>query len=174
MHFKKAIKMKTKKWIIAILLMPLLMNCSSENMNSRGTVALVEKYINAVEELDYSTMESLLADEYVGLGPSFTDSINKSQALESWKYNVENLYESIKYTRMQNASVKIESGPNQGNWVSSWSELTIRYKNKASVVIWANTTYKIENDKIVKSFTFYNEADALRQLGYIFIHPNDL
>jgi hypothetical protein len=166
--------MKINKWIIAVLLLPFLMNCSSESINTQGHIGLVEKYIKAVEELDHSTMESLLSDDYVGLGPSFTDSINKSQALESWKYNVDNLYESIKYTRMQNAAVKIETGPNQGNWVSSWSELTIRYKNKASVVIWANTTYKIENDKIVKSFTFYNEADALRQLGFVFIHPNDL
>lgn len=163
-----------KKLIYLLLALPVIISCSQGNQISENNIQIVEKYIKAVEELDYSTMESLLADEYVGLGPSFTDSINKSQALESWKYNVENLYESIKYTRMQNAAVKIETGPNQGDWVSSWAELTIRYKNKASVVIWANTTYKIENNKIVKSFTFYNEADAFRQLGFLFIHQYDL
>jgi hypothetical protein len=31
----------------------------------------------------------------------------------------------------------------------------------------------IENGKIVKSYTFYNEADALKQLGYIFIDSNE-
>jgi hypothetical protein len=108
------------------------------------------------------------------LGPSYTDSIGKEQALASWKYNVENLYESIKYNRVQNASVIINDGYNKGEWVSSWAELKIRYKNKAAVVIWANTAYKIENGKIVKTFTFYNEADALRQLGNVIINPNNL
>ena len=35
-----------------------------------------------------------------------------------------------------------------------------------------NTDYGfVANGKIVKSYTFYNEADALEQLGYIFINP---
>ena len=31
-----------------------------------------------------------------------------------------------------------------------------------------------KNGKIIKSLTFYNEADALEQLGYVFINPEDL
>jgi hypothetical protein len=38
----------------------------------------------------------------------------------------------------------------------------------------ANTIYQIKDNKIVKSYTFYNEADVLEQLGYVFINPNDL
>ena len=63
----------------------------------------------------------------------------------------------------------------QGEWVSNWAELDITYKNgQGEVTIWANAIYLIENGKIVKSITFYNEADALRQMGYVFINPNDL
>jgi len=84
---------------------------------------------------------------------------------------VDNLYESINYSRSRNVAVTINSGDNQGDWVSNWGELTIRYKNtEDSVTIWANSIYQIKNGKIVKSFTFYNEADALRQLGYYFIN----
>lgn len=108
-------------------------------------------------------------DNYIGLGPSFNDSIGKEQAVINWKYNVENLYETIKYERAFAAPVHIEAGYNKGDWVSGWAELHITYKSGESVVIWANTAYKIENDKIVKSYTFYNEADALEQLGYVFI-----
>jgi hypothetical protein len=39
------------------------------------------------------------------------------------------------------------------------------------VNIWANTNYLIENGKIIRSITFYNEADALRQLGYKIVAP---
>lgn len=167
--------MKTlKKLILAILALPVLVSCSVDCNNSKDNLAIVEKYVQAVENLDHSTMESLLDDNYIGLGPSYNDSVGKEQAVANWKYNVENLYESIKYKRSSAAPIKIEKGINKGDWVSGWSELNITYKSGETVVIWANTAYKIENSKIVKSFTFYNEADALEQLGYVFINPDDL
>ncbi|RLD31001.1 MAG: hypothetical protein DRI73_09525 [Bacteroidetes bacterium] len=163
-----------KNLAFTLFLLPFLMSCSSGGKNSEKNILLVEKYIRAVENLDYNTMTSLLDDNYQGLGPSYTDSINKEQAVAGWKDNVENLYESIKYTREQHGTVLIKEGYNKGEWVSSWAELNITYKNGEKVVIWANTAYKVEKGKIVKSFTFYNEADALRQLGYVFINPDNL
>jgi hypothetical protein len=162
-----------KKIVYLTLLLPLMMSCSSIGNTSENNIAIVEKYIAAVENMDYDIMESILADDYSGLGPSHKDSINKQQALEGWKYNVENLYEKIEYTREQHATTLIKEGYNKGEWVSSWAELNITYKSGATVVIWSNTAYRVENSKIVKSFTFYNEADALRQLGYIFYSPYD-
>ena len=65
--------------------------------------------------------------------------------------------------------IQTRKGSNERNIIK------ITYKDdRGAVTIWANTIYQIENEKIVKSFTFYNEADALRQLGYVFINPNDL
>jgi len=162
-----------KKLFFTLLLLPFLMGCSLENNDSEKNIALVEKYIEAVENLDYNTMTSLLDEDYIGLGPSYTDSTGKGQAVANWKYNVENLYKKIEYKRVQNATVQIKKGYNKGEWVSSWAELAITYKNNETVVIWANTVYRVENNKIVKSLTFYNEADALQQLGYVFINSND-
>lgn len=166
--------MKINNLFYALILVPFLMSCSFNSGSSDSNIAVIEKYISAVESMDYNTMTLLLDDDYQGLGPSFSDSINKQQAIDSWKYNVKNLYEKIEYTREQHAIVLIEKGYNKGEWVSSWAELNITYKTGETVVIWANTAYKVENSKIVKSFTFYNEADALRQLGFVFINPNDL
>ncbi len=163
-----------KKLIIVFTLIPFLFGCSLQKDQSEQNIAIVEKYIHVVESMDYGGMGALLSGDYQGLGPSFGDSINKQQAIESWKYNVANLYEKIEYSREQHGIVKIKKGPNKGEWVSSWAELNITYKNGESVVIWANTAYKVENGKIVKSFTFYNEADALQQLGYVFINPDNL
>jgi len=162
-----------KKLFYLTLLLPLMVSCGSIGNNSESNIAIVEKYIKAVESLDYNTMTLLLDDNYQGLGPSYNDSINKQQAIESWKYNVENLYEKIEYIREQHASILIKEGYNKGEWVSSWAELNITYKSGETVVIWSNTAYRVENSKIVKSFTFYNEADALRQLGFIFYGPYD-
>lgn len=163
-----------KKLIIVFTLVPLLFGCSLQKDRSEQNIAAVEKYINIIEKMDHNGMDSLLSDDYQGFGPSFNDSVNKQQAIASWKYNIENLYEKIIYNREQHAAVIIKEGPNKGEWVSSWAELTITYKNGESVVIWANTVYKVENSKIVKSITFYNEADVLEQLGYVFINPNNL
>ncbi len=157
-----------KHFILTIILGIFLMGCS--NNNSAENVALIEKYIHSVESQDYEAMESILDENYLGLGPSYGDSIRKPAALENWKDNIENLYDKIKYNKSRNAAITIPDGENQGEWISNWAELTITYKGDiGEITIWANTVYQIKNAKIIKSITFYNEADALSQLGYIFI-----
>lgn len=149
-------------------------SCTSVNDPSKENLSLIENYIQAVEDLDYNSMDAVLDDDYLGLGPSFGDSIGKVDAIKNWKTNVENLYEKIEYVRSKNAAISILDGENQGDWISNWAELHITYKDGGDVIIWANSIYQIKDKKIVKSFTFYNEADALQQLGYVFVNPNDL
>ncbi|GGZ91810.1 nuclear transport factor 2 family protein [Algibacter mikhailovii] len=147
----------------------LLFNCEQGQKNQQANLDLIEKYVESVENLDYEVMTALLDDSYMGYGPSINDSINKTNAIASWKNNVEYLYESIRYEKSRNATVLVDSGENQGDWVSNWAQLDIVYKSDQSkVTIWANTIYQIKNGKIIKSYTFYNEADALEQLGYTF------
>jgi len=132
-------------------------------------IAVVEKYIRAVQEKDTQTMSDLLADNYVGYGPSYSDTTNKEAALENWKFVSENLYDKIEYTRTVNIAAKVTDGPNPGNFVSDWASLKITYKNGSGpVFLTINAVYRIENGKITLSRSFYNEADVLRQLGYEF------
>lgn len=165
-----------KYFLFSLMVLALLTGCTTGSDQAGGKdVTLIRKYIQAVENMDYSTMADLLSDDYIGYGPSFGDSILKAEALENWKYNIENLYESIHYDRSRNVAVTIKDGPNKGEWVSNWGEVDIVYKNgKGRITLWANTIYQIADGKIIKSYTFYNEADALRQLGYIFCKPEDL
>ncbi len=150
-----------------------LMGCTSQSDKQHtDNIALINNYIKSVEELDFNSMDTYLDDSYVGMGPSKADTINKVDAIASWKANVENLYEKIHYNRSKTVSVTIPDGDNKGDWVVNWAELNIVYKNnKGEVTIWANTNYLIENGKIIRSFTVYNEADALRQLGYKIVAP---
>jgi len=149
--------------------------CSgSHEQKDKENLELVTNYVNAVEKMDFNTMNNYLDEKYVGIGPSYGDTIYKAQAVENWKYNVENLYEKIHYNRSKFVPVTLTEGDNKGEWVVNWAELNITYKNGGkSVTIWANTSYQIENGKIIKTVTVYNEADALRQLGYQFIPPAD-
>lgn len=164
----KNVKMKN---LFLVLFVIGLMSSCNPNDPSKENVALIENYIQAVENLDYDAMSTILDDSYVGIGPSRGDSISKEQAIVNWKRNVENLYEKISYSKSQNIAVKTP----EGEWVSNWADLTVVYKeNNKTISILANTVYQIKNGKIIKSLTFYNEADALKQLGYVFINPEDL
>ena len=146
--------------------------CSSatDKVNAEH-IELVNKYIKSVEDMDFEGMGNYLDEKYMGLGPSYGDTIYKADAVANWKENVTNLYKKISYTKSKTAAVYIEGGINEGNWVGNWAELAIEYQSGGKVNIWANTNYLIENGKIIRSITFYNEADALRQLGYKIVAP---
>ncbi len=164
-----------RRIINPLLLLAMIAGCSDGDQKATKNVDLIKKYVAAVEGQDYEAMEDLLGEEYKGFGPSHHDSTDRKAALAAWKENVANLYESITYDRSRNFPVTIKDGENQGDWVSNWAQLSIKYKDgRGPVTMWVNSTYQIENGKIVKSYTFYNEADVLRQLGYVFINPQDL
>jgi len=163
------------KQFLFIFLLAFTLGCSNMSNNDESNKKLIENYIQAVENLDYDSMTEYLDDNYQGLGPSYDDSTNKEDAVENWKYNVENLYESIKYKDSRTIAITESEGVNKGEWVLNWAELEIKYKNSETpIVIYANTVYLIENGKIVKSHTFYNEADVLEQMGFVLVNPEDL
>jgi hypothetical protein len=123
--------------------------------------------MQAVETKNVAAIDSLLADNYMGYGPSVGDSINKEDAISAFKYNSENLYASLEYTRHQELAVTVKEGNVMGDWVLNWAYLTIKYKDgRGPVHLWVNVVYRIENGKIMYSRSFYNEADVMRQLGY--------
>jgi len=159
--------------ILILLIVATFLSCEKANDNSEKNIAIVEQYIQAVEDLNSDGMDNLLADNYMGYGPSYNNEINKEDVIKNWKEYSTTLYKSIDYVKSRNIAVSIPDGENKGEWVTNWAELNIVYKeNNAEITIWANTLYQIENNKIVKSYTIYNEADALHQLGYMFINDN--
>jgi len=83
----------------------LLAACSSGTTTERKNIALIDQYIQAVENLDYQTMEVLLDEDYLCLGPSYGDSIRKTEAVENWKWLVDNLYNGITYNRKRSMAV---------------------------------------------------------------------
>lgn len=158
-----------KSHIIIAGLCVALLSCAGDDQKKieKENIAVIEKYIQAVQNKDTQTMADLLADNYVGYGPSYSDSINKEQAIANWKDVAENLYEKIEYVRTVNIAAKVTDGPHPGNFVSDWASLKITYKDgRGPVFLNMNAIYRIENGKITLSRTFYNEADVLRQLGY--------
>lgn len=148
---------------------------NSDKVKSEN-LALAARFLHAVETKDVKSMGEMLADNYRGFGPSDGDSVNKEQALLNFKNNSENLYESVRYEGFQNIAITVKEGEQAtpGDWVSNWAYVTIKYKDgRGPVHVWTNAVYRIEKGKIVFSRTFYNEADVLRQLGYVFTPPGE-
>jgi hypothetical protein len=166
-----------KNTILIISALVALHACSVDSLETETetkNMAIAKKYMQAVENKNVALMDSLLSDSYMGYGPSVGDSVNKQEALDLFKRNVETLYESFQYTRHKNLAVTVKEGETKGDWVLNWAYLTIKYKDgRGPVNLWVNAVYRIEGDKIVHSRTFYNEADVLRQLGYSFQPPID-
>jgi hypothetical protein len=161
--------------VLALISLSLFACTSSAGKKEKASLAIAQKYMKAVETGNVELMDSLLADNYIGYGPSVSDSVNKEEALASWIYNTENLYESIEYTRHQELAVTVKEGRAKGDWVLNWAFLTIKYKDgRGPVHIWVNVVYVIENGKIILSRTFYNEADVLRQLNYEINPPQEI
>ena len=174
--FLRSLKTKTivmKKIIIFFSVAALIASCSdSDHATNNESISVVQKYVQAVQSKNVDSMAALLSDDYIGYGPSFTDSINKADAVASWKDLVANLYDSFQFTRSFDLASKVTEGPRPGDYVSSWSSVRITYKNgKGPVNLFVNVIYRIENGKIAMSRTFYDEADAMRQLGYQFVPP---
>ena len=161
------------KQLVSIIIAVSFFSCVTKDENKeKENLALAKKYMEAVETKNVAAMDSLLAENYFGYGPSVGDSTNKKDAIASYKYNAENLYESFEYTRHKELAVSVTEGEAQGDWVLNWAYLTIKYKDgRGPINLWVNAVYKIEDGKIAHSRTFYNEADALRQLGYSFQPP---
>jgi len=162
-----------KNYLILAALAIGLFACTSNNEKKQAeNIELVKSYVTSVENLDFESMGNYLDANYLGMGPSFGDSIGKMEAVENWKWCVENLYEKIHYNRSRFAAVTIPDGDNKGEWVANWAEMTVVFKDSiGSVTVWANTNYLLENGKIKRSFTCYNEADVLRQLGFVMVLP---
>jgi len=164
--------MKKRISLIVIVFAALILSsCSTSNKsNDASNLEIVEQYHEALKNFDYETMKTFLADYYVMFGPSLGDSMNREDALLNWKYNIEHIYEKLEYKGSQNFVVTSYASGEAKEWVSSWGRLFIKYKdhgNEAEIL--SNTIYQIENGKIVKSYIFYNEADALRQAGYNYV-----
>ena len=163
--------MKQSITILSAILFLLSCNRSDQGIYNKN-FDVIERYTQAVQNNNVDSMSALLSDDYVGYGPSFTDSINKAEAIANWRNLAANLYDSIQYRNSVNIAAEVPDGPHPGDYVSNWSSVRITYKNgRGAVKLLVNIIYRVENGKITLTRTFYDEADAMRQLGYQFVPP---
>ncbi|WP_340112704.1 nuclear transport factor 2 family protein [Maribellus mangrovi] len=159
--------MKKVNYIMMVLLGIMILSCTDQNQTIQENLNIVEKFQKAFQDHDIESLKSVLADDYVGYGPSIGDSIHKDDALLIWDQNLEYLYEKVAMNVEKTVAVSNVEVKDGGQWISSWGTLTIKFqKGGNETTIWANQIFLVKDGKIKKTIIFYNEADALRQAGY--------
>jgi limonene-1,2-epoxide hydrolase len=132
-------------------------------------IQLVDNYIDALLNKDFSTMESLLSEDYMGIGPAINDSSDRAQTLESWKTNWDSLYTSIDFDRKHKLFTK---SADDLDWVCEWAVITLNYiDGSESVTFWWNGVFRVTEGKIDVSILFFDTGDIMAQQGFEFVPP---
>ncbi|MCY1719973.1 nuclear transport factor 2 family protein [Prolixibacteraceae bacterium Z1-6] len=162
--------MRKLNYILIILFCVVIISCTNQNQSNHENLEIVETFQKAFEDHDINAIKSVLADDYVGYGPSLSDSINKDDALLIWEHNLDFMYEKVAMNVEETVGVSNVEAKDGGQWISSWGTLTLKFQQKGDETkIWANQIFLVKDGKIKKTIIFYNEADALRQAGYNYV-----
>ena len=117
-------------------------------------LAVVDKYIQAVQSNNAQAMRKLLDNNYVGYLSVSSDSIGKEQALDNLAYGAEHLYEKIEYVQNVHLFVRSIDSPGSGSFVSDSCVVKITYKDGRGAVFFnALVDYQITKGKITFSRT---------------------
>ncbi|MFY0628394.1 MAG: hypothetical protein JXR07_19010 [Reichenbachiella sp.] len=147
----------------------LLLSCAVPDKIETYNIAVVEKYIKAVEKKDFNTLDSLTHERFYIVGPSLGDTLVKRVWLEEWKLNTKNIIEKVDFTGSTISQLNIPSRTEMGDWIGEWSVVNVQYKNLAEPVkLFANSNFLVVDGKVAKVLVFYNAADVTNQLGYIY------
>src|SRR5690349_19043860 len=111
-----------KELILVLSITVALCSCTAgAHDKEKEHLAIAKRFMDAVESKNVSAMDSLLAENYIGRGPSVTDSVDKKGAIAAFTTNANDLYESFKYTRHKELAVTVPEGEAMGDWVLNWA-----------------------------------------------------
>lgn len=138
------------------------------NPNAEKDIKIVSDYVNALVAGDLDKAKSLATNNYVGYGPSATDSATIDQTITGWKEN--NARQSNRIVKFVPETFKVTSGDSQGEWVSLWGQYSFT-ENGKDVKFPFQYTAHLTDGKIDKDLTYYDRLSILQTLGYTVTPP---
>lgn len=139
-----------------------------ENPTYEEDIKVVTDYVNAITNNNMAVVESLLADDYVGSGPSNGDTQTKAELIESWK-------EAHKVRTNENNeyvynTFRVLEGDLKGDWVSVWGTYTFT-ENGKDISLPYQFTAHVKDKKIQKSVIYYDNLAVIKAMGYEITPP---
>ena len=140
----------------------------TENPNAEADIKVVSDLMNALVAADTVTAKALLANNYMGYGPSSADSANSEKTISNWQANYKT--QTNLKVNFLSESFRVKSGPQQGDWVSVWGDYSFTQDGK-DIKFPLQYTAKVNNGKVETDRVYYDNLHIVQQLGYTVTPP---
>ena len=170
----------TMKNLVFVVLLILVASCaqptepagpSEIDLRNEANTKVVYAYIDAISNNNVGALGDMLSDEFWNYGPGINDSTNKAQTIATWQTNWDSLVTNITYERLGTGTENPTEGPNAGDWVMDWANVTVDYQDGTSATFMFNGVFMLENGKIIMSASIYDRWDMLDQRGFTLNPP---
>ncbi|MCW5518155.1 nuclear transport factor 2 family protein [Muriicola sp. Z0-33] len=154
-----------------------LMACSTSDPSGQSTKdssrkTIVESYFEAAFAQDYSTLEDLLSEDFLFLGPKISDTLDKQALIKSWK-STHQRNDTLLMRKPKVYDVSAQEG------LSRDSSLVLHYYDarfhNSDLNLWVEFPVHVKfilfKDKIHQAQIIINQSDIQSQLGYTITPP---
>ncbi|MBL7767513.1 MAG: nuclear transport factor 2 family protein [Flavipsychrobacter sp.] len=151
---------------------------ATDAATAKKNLDIVNRYLDAFHKGDVTTMDNLLAQDFMQYGLGIKDSTNKSVTLEGVRKHWEVYkYGGKRYNRIHSVALTTTQdagrGRGKGDWVYEWGDVETDYPaspdygGKAITAKFAyHAVFRVKNGKINSCTIYFNHEDIMRQLGY--------
>jgi len=135
----------------------------TENPTAEEDLKVISDYINALTNNKMTVVSGLLADDYVGTGPSNEDTETKAEQIAGWK-EAHKVRTDQKNDFVVN-TFRVLDGDLKGDWVSVWGTYIFNQEGVAMTLPYQFTAL-VENGKISRSIIYYDRLAIREAMGF--------
>ena len=140
------------------------------NPQAQQDIQDVSDYVNALTVSgDQAKARTLIDPTYMAHGPGTADSANTEKTMTTWQTAY--TFQTDRKNDFSAQSIRIPSGPMQGDWVLLWGYYGYSDKRGGKAYFPYHYTAKVVNGKIVSDRLYYDELSVLKGFGFKVIPP---
>jgi len=133
-----------------------------ENTTAEEDLKVVSDYLDAITDNKMSVASNLLADSFIGTGPSYQETQTKAEVIESWEeYHKVRTNQKNDYLRQ---TFRVIDGDQKGDWVSIWGMYSYT-QNGITVNLPYQFTAQVENGQISRAGIYYDRLAISEAMG---------
>lgn len=143
---------------------------TATNPNAQRDIQVVTDFVTAMTVTgDQVKARTLIDPTYVAHGPGAADSATTEQAMKNWE--TANKFQLKRKNDFSAQSVRITSGPMQGDWVLLWGYYGYTDARGGKAKFPYQYTAKVANGKILSDRLYYDQLSVLTGFGFKVIPP---
>ena len=140
-----------------------------DNPNAEADIKVVSDFVNSLVSGDTVKAKAILADTYMGYGPSPDDSSNSEQEIIAWQQNYKT--QSNRKISFVTETFSVKSGDLKGDWVALWGDYSFTQDGK-DIKFPLQYTARVNNGKIETDRVYYDRLYIVQKLGFKVTPPS--